>query len=117
MKISVWVRFGLAAILAASISGCSGLQKTQALLDAEALYESTRQNEDVLRYANTELDRAGQALEAAAQAEAEKEMNSLAYVAKVRTETAVALAERKAASEQLAALSKTRDQILYSLAP
>mgnify|MGYP003630237994 FL=1 len=114
MKISVWVRFGLAAILAASISGCSGLQKTQALLDAEALYESTRQNEDVLRYANTELDRAGQALEAAAQAEAEKEMNSLAYVAKVRTETAVALAERKAASEQLAALSKTRDQILLS---
>lgn len=114
MKVSMWMKMVMATLVAVSIAACSGLQKSPSLLEAEALYETTRQNEDVLRYATSELDRAGQALEAARQAETEKDMSSLAYVAKVRTETAVALAERKVASEELASLSKTRDQILLS---
>ncbi|MCB1841371.1 MAG: OmpA family protein [Halioglobus sp.] len=114
MKGSILARFGALAIVAASLVACGGLQKNEALLEAEELYNNTRQNEDVLRYAGAELQRAEKALESAAVAETDGDMTSLAYVGKVRTQTALAIAERKVASEQLASLSKSRDQILLS---
>ena len=103
------IRFLVPIIAAALATACSGLQKNQSLLDAEAFYSSTKQNENVLRYAPNELQRAEQALQQAAVAETDGDMTSLAYVGETRTRTALAIAERKAARAKLAELSKTKE--------
>jgi OmpA-OmpF porin, OOP family len=109
MKISLPVKFGALAIAAVLASACSGLQKNQALLDAEAYYDSVKQNEAVLRYAPQELQRAEQALNQAGMAESEDDMTSLAYVGLTRSQTALAIAQRKVAKAKLAELTKTKD--------
>jgi outer membrane protein OmpA-like peptidoglycan-associated protein len=96
----------LTAVLTAA---CSGLQKNPSLLEAEAFYNATKQNENVLRYAPDELQRAEQALQQAAVAETNGDMTSLAYVAQARTRTALAIADRKVAKIKLAELSKTKE--------
>jgi len=103
------IRILLPVIAAVLVTACSGLQKSQALLDAEAFYNTTKQNENVLRYAPKELQRAEQTLQQAAQAQDEGDMNSLAYVGETRTKTALAIAERKVARNKLAELSKTKE--------
>jgi len=110
MKLSMFARFSTLAVVVALASACSGLQKNQALIDAEDFYTTTKQNENVLRYAPNELQRAEEALNLAATAESEEDMTSLAYVGLTRTQTAVAIAERKVAKAKLAELSQTKDE-------
>ena len=55
--------------------------KNQALTEAEAFGNTTSKNENVLRYAPAELQRAEQTLQQASQAETSGDMTSLAYVA------------------------------------
>lgn len=109
MKQSEWVRFGILACTVVLASACAGVQKNQSLLDAEAFYNATRENENVLRYASNEMDRAEEALDKAALAESDDDMTSLAYIGKTRTETALAIAQRKVAKAKLAELSRTKD--------
>ena len=96
-------------MLAALVSGCSSMQKNQALVEAEAVYNEAKQDENVLKYAPAELERAEQALSRAAAAKSDEEMTSLAYVGKTRTQSAVAVAERKLANTKLKELSKIKD--------
>lgn len=96
-------------LAAALVSGCVGTQKNQALIEAEAIYSDAKQNERVLQYAPTELARAEKAIDLAASAKSTEEMTSLAYVGKTRTQTAVAVADRKAARVRLQELSQTKD--------
>jgi outer membrane protein OmpA-like peptidoglycan-associated protein len=103
------LRFSALMLATVLIAACSGLQKNSSLLEAEAFYNATKQNETVLRYAPDELQRAEQALQQAALAETNGDMTSLAYVAQTRTRTALAIAERKAARIRLAELSKTKE--------
>lgn len=110
MKLSMFARFSALAVVVALVAACSGLQKNQALIDAEDFYATTKQNENVLRYAPNELQRAEEALNLAAVAESEQDMTSLAYVGLTRTQTALAIAERKVAKAKLAELSQTKDE-------
>ena len=110
MKSSMFTRFSALAAVVALVAACSGLQKNQALIDAEDFYATTKQNENVLRYAPNELQRAEEALNLAAVAESEQDMTSLAYVGLTRTQTALAIAERKVAKAKLAELSQTKDE-------
>ena len=103
------LRFSALMLAAVLTAACSGLQKNPSLLEAEAFYNATRQNENVLRYAPDELQRAEQALQQAAVAETNGDMTSLAYVAQARTRTALAIADRKVAKIKLAELSKTKE--------
>lgn len=103
------VRFWGLAMVIVLATACSGLQPNQSLIEAEAFYNTTKENENVLRYAPDELQRAEQALKQAAQAETDGDMTSLAYVGNARTRTALAIAERKAARIKLAELSKTKE--------
>jgi outer membrane protein OmpA-like peptidoglycan-associated protein len=97
------------AIATALVSGCSSIEKSEALIEAEEIYRQAREDETVLRYARPELEQAEQALYRAAQAETEEDMASLAYVGKTRTQTAVAVAGRKEAKAKLQELSKVKD--------
>ena len=103
------LRFSALMLAAVLTAACSGLQKNPSLLEAEAFYNATRQNENVLSYAPDELQRADQALQQAAVAETNGDMTSLAYVAQARTRTALAIADRKVAKIKLAELSKTKE--------
>ena len=103
------LRFSALMLAAVLTAACSGLQKNPSLLEAEAFYNATKQNENVLRYAPDELQRAEQALQQAAVAETNGDMTSLAYVAQARTRTALAIADRKVAKIKLAELSKTKE--------
>ena len=102
---SLWVL----TVAAALVSGCSSMQKNQALVEAEDIYGKAKQDENVLKYASTELERAEQALSLAAAAKSDAEMTSMAYVGKTRTQTAVAVAERKVAKARLEELSQIKD--------
>ncbi|MET0067045.1 MAG: OmpA family protein [Candidatus Thiodiazotropha sp.] len=99
-----------ATALALIFSGCSSMQKNDALLEAEQAYNEAKQNEAVLRYAPTELERASDALTRAATAENDDDMTSLAYVGKTRTDTALAVAQRKAAAARLEELGEVKNK-------
>ena len=103
-------RLTTTAVLALLLGACSSLQKNQALTDAEQAYAEAKQNEQILRYAPTELERAGDALSRAAAAKSEDEMTSLAYVGKTRTETARVVAGRKAATARLEELGEVKNK-------
>jgi outer membrane protein OmpA-like peptidoglycan-associated protein len=89
--------------------GCSGMQKNQALVEAEEIYKQAKAEEEILKNAPQQLERAEQALELAASANSDEEMTSLAYVAKTRTRTAMAISEREEAKARLTELSKIKD--------
>lgn len=99
--------FGATALL---VTACGGVTKTQSLLEAEELYGKAKSDTQVLKYASSELDRVRQALDQAAAAQNEADMNTLAYVANTRTQTAVAVANRKSAMARLEELSKVKDR-------
>jgi OmpA-OmpF porin, OOP family len=99
-----------ATALALLFSGCSTLQKNDALLEAEQAYADAKQDESVLRYASTELERASIVLNRAAQANNEEDMTSLAYVSKARTDTALAVAKRKVAAARLEELGEIKNK-------
>ncbi|MCU7922858.1 MAG: OmpA family protein [Candidatus Thiodiazotropha sp. (ex Dulcina madagascariensis)] len=92
------------------VAGCSSIQKNQALTDAELAYAEAKQNEQILRYAPAELERANQALTRAATAENHEDMTSLAYVGKTRTSIAQSVAARKAAAAKLEELGKIKNK-------
>ncbi|MCU7803542.1 MAG: OmpA family protein [Candidatus Thiodiazotropha sp. (ex Lucinoma borealis)] len=99
-----------ATSLALLLSGCSSMQKNQALTDAEQAYAEAKQNEQLLRYASTELERASNALSRAATAENEEDMTSLAYVGKTRVMIAQSVAARKAATAKLEELGEIKNK-------
>ncbi len=99
-----------ATALALLFSGCSTMQKNDALLEAEQAYADAKQDESVLRYASTELERASIVLNRAAQANNEEDMTSLAYVSKARTDTALAVAKRKVAAARLEELGEIKNK-------
>jgi OmpA-OmpF porin, OOP family len=98
------------AILAVMLISCSSLPKNQALTEAEKAYFEARQDEQILRYASSDLERAENALSRAAQAKKDVDMTSLAYVGKIRTETARVIAQRKAAAAKLEELGRINDR-------
>jgi outer membrane protein OmpA-like peptidoglycan-associated protein len=99
-----------ATSLALLFTACGTLQKNQALLDAEQALTEAKQEEQLLRYAPTELERADQALNRAAEAKTDEDMTSLAYVGTTRVQIAKSAAARKAAAAKLAELSEIKDQ-------
>lgn len=104
------IRWGATASLALLIVGCSGLQKNVALIDAEESLMEARQDEQLLRYAPTELERANDAITRAAKAKNAEDMTSLAYVGKTRLMTAQAVAARKVAGARITELGEIKDQ-------
>lgn len=109
MKSIKFARFGSLALVVLLTAACSALPKNQSLLDAEAYYAGVKQNEDVLRYAPDELQRAEEALSQAGVAESEADMTSLAYVGLTRSQIALAIAERKVAKARLSELTQSKD--------
>ncbi|MES9852743.1 MAG: OmpA family protein [Candidatus Thiodiazotropha sp. L084R] len=98
------------AALAMLQIGCSSIQKNQALIDAEQVYAEAKQDEQILKYASTELERASKALSRAASAETDEDMSSLAYVTTTRVESARAVAARKAANARLQELGDVKNK-------
>lgn len=99
-----------ATSLALLFTACGTLQKNQALLDAEQAYTDAKQQEQLLRYAPDELERANQALSRAAEAKSEEDMTSLAYVGATRIQIAKSVSARKAAAAKLSELSEIKDK-------
>ena len=91
-------------------TGCGTLQKNQALTDAEQTYAKAKQDEQILQYTPSELERAANALTRAASAESEEDMTSLAYVGTTRVEVARAIAARKAANARLQELGEVKNR-------
>ena len=112
MKLQTFRTLTTTLMLTLLVAGCSGIQKNQSLVDAEGYYSKIKENEDVLRYAPAELKRAEDALREAALAQSNEDMSSLAYVATTRTQTALAVAERKVLRAQLKELSQLRSEEL-----
>lgn len=102
-------KWGLTASAALFLVACSGMQKNDALIEAEEAYQAASQNELLLRYAPTELERARKAITNAASAQNVEDMTSQAYVAKTRLLTAQSVAERKAASARITELGSIKD--------
>lgn len=102
-------KWGLSASAALFLVACSGMQKNDALIEAEEAYQAASQNELLLRYAPTELERARKAITSAASAQNVEDMTSQAYVAKTRLLTAQSVAERKAASARITELGSIKD--------
>lgn len=105
------IKWGAAASILLLVGACSGLQKTDELIAAEKAYMEAKENEQILRYAPKELERANEALSRAAGAQNAADMTSLAYVGKTRLMTAEAVAARKAAAARVAELGEIKDQV------
>jgi outer membrane protein OmpA-like peptidoglycan-associated protein len=91
-------------------TGCSSLQKNQALTEAEQAYDKAKQNEQILKYASSELERAAKALNQAASAKNETDMTSFAYIGSTRVEIARAIAAREAAAAKLQELGEVKNK-------
>ncbi|MEJ2621619.1 MAG: OmpA family protein [Candidatus Thiodiazotropha sp.] len=103
-------RLTIFATLTLILVACSSVQKNQALLDAEQSYAEAKQEQQILRYAPAELERAEQALSSAADADNLDDMNSLAYVGAARIEIARAIAARKASGARLEELGEVKNK-------
>jgi outer membrane protein OmpA-like peptidoglycan-associated protein len=103
-------RLTIFATLTLLLVACSSVQKNQALLDAEQTYAEAKQDQQILRYAPAELERAEQALTSAANADNLDDMNTLSYVGAARIETARAIAARKAAGARLEELGEVKNK-------
>ncbi len=103
-------RLTIFATLALLLMACSSIQKSQALLDAEQAFAEAKQNEQILRHAPAELERAEKALSRAATADNKEDMASLTYVGTTRIETARAIAARKAANNRLLELGEVKNK-------
>lgn len=104
------IKWGTPLALLLLITACSGLQKNEALVEAESAFMEAKQDEEILRYAPTELERANDALTRAASAQNSADMNSLAYIGKTRLKTAKSVASRKAAAARVTELGEIKDQ-------
>jgi outer membrane protein OmpA-like peptidoglycan-associated protein len=99
-----------ATSLALLFSACGTLEKNLTLLEAERDYIDARQDENLLRYAPDELERAKQALTRSAASKNEDDMSSLAYVGSTRIKIAKSVAARKAAAAKLKNLGEIKNQ-------
>ena len=93
------------------MAGCASgpLPKDQALLGAEVAYSNAKSDPAVVEYATPQLQEAKRTLEAAAQAETEEDMASLAYIANVQNQIAVFIAETRKAEKKFEELSKKKN--------
>jgi outer membrane protein OmpA-like peptidoglycan-associated protein len=98
------------ATLALLQFGCTTIQKNKALMDAELAYAKAKQDEQVLRYAPSELERAEIALDQAASAKSDEDMTSLAYVGATRVEIARSIAARKSSANRLQELGEVKNK-------
>lgn len=104
----------LAGIVA--LAGCSTVPTTTPTLDeARADFVAANNNPQVATYASMEFKQAGEALDRANQAAAQREsldtIDRLAYVAKQRIATAQEVAKSKAAEAEVANASHQRDRV------
>jgi outer membrane protein OmpA-like peptidoglycan-associated protein len=103
-------RLTIFTALSLSLIACSSLEKNQALLDAEQAYANAKQNEQILRYAPAELERAEKALTRAAAANNQEDMNSLSYIGTSRIEIARAIAARKVSNKRVLELGEVKNK-------
>jgi outer membrane protein OmpA-like peptidoglycan-associated protein len=103
-------RLTIFTALSLSLIACSSLEKNQALLDAEQAYANAKQNEQILRYAPAELERAEKALTRAAAADNQEDMNSLSYIGTSRIEIARAIAARKVSNKRVLELGEVKNK-------
>jgi outer membrane protein OmpA-like peptidoglycan-associated protein len=101
---------------AVALAGCSTVPTTTPTLDeARADFVAANNNPQVATYAPNEFKQAGDALDRANQAAAQREsldtIDRLAYVAKQRIATAQEVAKSKAAEAEIANASRERDRV------
>jgi outer membrane protein OmpA-like peptidoglycan-associated protein len=101
---------------AVALAGCSTVPTTTPTLDeARADFVAANNNPQVATYAPNEFKQAGEALDRANQAAAQREsldtIDRLAYVAKQRIATAQEVAKSKAAEAEIANASRERDRV------
>ena len=104
----------LLSLVIVFMAGCSSgpLPKDQALLDAEIAYSKAKSDPAVLEYASPQLQEAKRTLQAAAQAEAEEDMASLAYIANVQNQIAVFTAETRKAEKKFEELGNKKNTLV-----
>ncbi|WP_322403252.1 OmpA family protein [Massilia luteola] len=112
------LKFLKAIVLAGTVAlaGCSTVPTTTPTLDeARADFVAANNNPQVATYASMEFKQAGEALDRANQAAAQREsldtIDRLAYVAKQRIATAQEVAKSKAAEAEVANASHQRDRV------
>lgn len=112
------LKFLKAIVLAGTVAlaGCSTVPTTTPTLDeARADFVAANNNPQVATYAPMEFKQAGEALDRANQAAAQREsldtIDRLAYVAKQRIATAQEVAKSKAAEAEVANASRQRDRV------
>jgi len=112
------LNFLKAIVLAATVAlaACSTVPTTTPTLDeARADFVAANNNPQVATYAPMEFKQAGEALDRANQAAAQREsldtIDRLAYVAKQRIATAQEVAKSKAAEAEVANASRQRDRV------
>lgn len=89
MKILKVKKLIIPAVVAVLMTGCAGLEKPKALLDAEKAYGIAAKNSNVQKYASSELSKASATLVSAAASESAEDMASLAYIGNTQVEIAV----------------------------
>ena len=113
MKILNTAKLLLPVIAVSLTVGCSGpLPKSQGLIAAENAYQQARSNPDVLRYAKSDLDKANSTLQAAAIAETEEDMASLALIADLQIKTTNSVTEGKLGELKFKQLVVTKDSLI-----
>lgn len=100
------------SVIAALVTGCGELQKTQSFLQAEEEYRAAANDPMVQKYASEQLSKADATLLSASTVETEEDMNSLAYIAKAEVETAVSKAEAAQAKQNSADLLSKKEQLI-----
>jgi outer membrane protein OmpA-like peptidoglycan-associated protein len=111
------IGFGASLIaMAALLTGCATAPRTTSLLEqARAEYAAAQGNADVVRYAPLELKQAGDALQRAGVAAAERgspeDIDKLAYLARQKTALAREVAQTRTAEASIAAAVQERERM------
>ncbi len=100
------------AVVAALMTGCAGLEKPKALLDAEKAYDVAAKSPSVQKYASSELSKASATLVSAATAESAEDMASLAYIGNTQIETAIQSAAAQQANQNSKDLLAQKDELI-----
>jgi outer membrane protein OmpA-like peptidoglycan-associated protein len=100
------------AVVAAIMTGCAGLEKPKALLEAEKAYDIAAKNPNVQKYASSELSKASATLVSAAVAESAEDMASLAYIGNTQVEAAIQSAAAQQANQNSRDLLAQKDELI-----
>jgi outer membrane protein OmpA-like peptidoglycan-associated protein len=106
----------IALAIAVLLSACSSMPKTTSLLDqTHSDYATAQSNPNVARYASLEMKQAGDAMNqadaAAAERDSAEKIDKLAYLAKQKIALTQEVAKQKSAEASVAAAGKERDQM------